>query len=373
MITLEKFLSLFNNKSISFDKFLKIATVKIGNQTVSIKEYIEKKNIDLKYIFLLFENIQNKKDYLTRFYKKSLKYNPKNIKITDEPMKSNDMNNNNNVQYKNIIRNIFFWEILKQTKSGIVNNPSFLDVLENLYNDYIIDYKILTPSSIHYIKENRIGSVFSSYYFRASILNPYLIYSLNQNIFKAKTIFTPTLGWGSYYYGFAESGIEEYVGVDVIPTVCNKIDNFSIKYYSNIKTNIICSPSENLLLDNRFLHKYKNHFELIFFSPPYFKLELYSGGKQSTTQYPTYELWLENYWEKTIILCEKLITKNGKGRLCYILSSYGKDNDCDLLKDMNKITKKYFKLIKKQPMFNKNVHVTNHRDTNEQIMIFSIL
>ena len=373
MISLEYFLNLFEYKNISFNKFLNLASVKIGEETIPLKEYIQKKEIDLQIIKLLFENIRNRYDYLTRFYNKSLLYDPRIIHILEEPMKNNHMNNNNNVQYKNIIRNMFFWEILKYTQSGMKNHPTFLEVLDDLYNHYIIDYKILTPSSIHYMKENRLGSVFSSYYFRASILNPYLIYSLNKSIFNATTVFTPTLGWGSYYYGFAESGMTHYVGVDVIPTVCKKIEQFSKKYYPYIQTNIICSPSENLLNNREFINKYKNFFELIFFSPPYFKLEIYKGGKQSTTQYPTYESWLENYWEKTIQLCEKLIIKNGKGRLCYILSSYGKDDECNLLKDMNNITKKYFKLKKIQPMFNKNVHVTSHRDTNEKIMIFSIL
>jgi hypothetical protein len=65
------------------------------------------------------------------------------------------------------------------------------------------------------------------------------------------------------------------------------------------------------------------------------------------------------------------IGKNG--RLCYILSGYGSQNtdeQYDLLKDMNNITKKYFKLKSQQPMYNKDVHVTNHKETAEKIMIF---
>jgi hypothetical protein len=37
---------------------------------------------------------------------------------------------------------------------------------------------------------------------------------------------------------------------------------------------------------------------------------------------------------------------------------------------MNTITKKYFKLKSQQPMYNKDVHVTNHKETAEKIMIF---
>jgi hypothetical protein len=59
--------------------------------------------------------------------------------------------------------------------------------------------------------------------------------------------------------------------------------------------------------------------------------------------------------------------------MCYILSGYGSDNtkeQYDLLADMNKITKKYFKLRSKQVMHNKDVHVTKHKETAEQIMVF---
>ena len=83
-----------------------------------------------------------------------------------------------------MIRNIHYEDILKNTYSGIENNPTFMKVLYDLYINRIIDYKILTPSAIHYIMDGRIGSVFSSFYFRASIMNPYLVYSLNKSLLK---------------------------------------------------------------------------------------------------------------------------------------------------------------------------------------------
>ena len=46
------------------------------------------------------------------------------------------------------------------------------------------------------------------------------------------------------------------------------------------------------------------------------------------------------------------------------------NNEYDLLDDMNKITSKYFKSKGTQPMYNKNVHSTKHRETGEQIMYF---
>jgi hypothetical protein len=86
--------------------------------------------------------------------------------------------------------------------------------------------------------------------------------------------------------------------------------------------------------------------------------------------YTTYEEWLDKYWDKTIQLCHHVLEKDG--RLCYILSGYGSENTgkYDLLGDMNRITKKLFRLKSSQPMYNKDVHVTTHKETAERILIF---
>jgi hypothetical protein len=371
MLTLDTFLSLFHSRTTpDYNYFFRNAKVRIHNKIISLKEYCIKKNIHTQDIKLLFENIRRRDLYLTRFYNKSLKC-PNSLMITEDPMKKREMNNDKNVIYKNIIRNMFYKEILQLTKSGMENNPSFMDVLYDLYVEHIIDYKLLTPSALHYIREGRIGSVFSSYYFRASILNPYLIYSLNKRIFRAKRIFTPTLGWGSYFYGFSQTGITHYVGVDVIPSVCSGVHTFT-RAFPQIDSEIICKPSENVAKDRRFMNKYRGFFDLVFFSPPYFKLELYPGSEQSTTNYSNYEDWLHHYWEKTIQLCKQLLEPSS-GKICYIISDYGSDNvgeKYNLIEDMNAITEKYFKYKEMLPMYNKNVHVTAHRETSEKIFIF---
>ena len=58
--------------------------------------------------------------------------------------------------------------------------------------------------------------------------------------------------------------------------------------------------------------------------------------------------------------------------MCYILSGYGSDNTqtYDLVSDMNKVSKEYFKIHSIQPMYNKDVHVTKHKITNEKIILF---
>ncbi len=351
-------------------------TVVVNTKSYSLSNYIAKKNIDLENIQLLFTHIQSRNQYLTRFYNKSLNpVSPLSMK-NETPMVSGEMNNNKLVNYKNIIRNMHWRNILKNTKSGMPNNPTFMDVLDNLYLNNQIDYKILTPSAMFYTKQNRIGSVFSSYYFRSSIMNPYLVYSLNASCLNATRVFTPTLGWTSYSYGFLETpSVVEYVGTDVIASVCDITRDFCALNYPDKIIDIYCIPSEDLLLDGVFMGKYTAHFDTVFFSPPYYCLELYEGENQSTNKYRSYEEWLENYWRKTVELCHTLLSQGGK--LCYILSGYGspiqkcKIKSFDLIKDMNSITMEYFGVpIEIQNLYNKNVHVTTHRETAEKIITF---
>lgn len=367
MLTLISFLGLFYSKnSNTFTAFLKNAQVKSGERYIPLKTYMQENNISKDDIHLVYKHIINRNDYLTRFFNTSLHIH--HVNIQENPMKKSNLDNNTLVNYKNIIRNIHFRNILQKTKSGLDNIQTFLDVLLDLYLREIIDYKILTPSAIHYIREGRIGSVFSSFYFRASIMNPYLVYSLNHTLLKGRNIFTPTLGWSSYAYGFAECPFtKEYVGVDVIPDVCNKTADF-MNRYPQINSKIICKPSEDLLADATFMKRYSRHFDTVFFSPPYYELEMYPGTNQSTRRYKTYEDWLQGYWYKTIQLCYHVL-ENG-GILCYILSSGGGRSQTNILEDMNRITKQFFTLKSILPMYNKNVHVTSHRQTSEKIMIF---
>ena len=115
---------------------------------------------------------------------------------------------------------------------------------------------------------------------------------------------------------------------------------------------------------------YREHFDTVFFSPPYYELELYPGKDQSTTVYKTYEEWLEGYWRTTIQLCSHVLKRGGT--LCYILSEGGGKHQTHILKDMNQITKSMFIYKSTIPMYNKNVHVTagSHRETAEKIVIF---
>lgn len=371
-ISLSQFLHLF--KRISplppFSKWLKVAKVKSGQKMTPLDVYQKARNISTAHLRIIYHHIANKDEYLTRFYNTSLAI--PDLHISDSPMPKSNLNNNSKVAYKNVIRNLHYRNILQKTHSGWVGLPSYMDVLFDLYKQDIIDYKIVTPSALHYIEAGRIGSVFSSFYFRASILNPYLVFSLNHSVLNGTNIFTPTLGWSSYAYGFAECPlVVEYVGCDVIPDVCQKTSDV-LDLYPKIQSAFYCQPSESLLKNSTFMTRYKNHFDVVFFSPPYYELELYPGKNQSTTVYKTYDDWLTGYWLNTLKVCKHVLKSGGK--LCYILSSGGgPHSNTDILKDMNTITQQLFSLKATIPMFNKNVHVTagSHRETSEKIMIFT--
>jgi len=372
ILRIEQFLSVFDGRLMNtFDEFVNTYTVRIRNNMTPLKEYALRKNISNKALNALYMHILERNKYLTRFYNTSLVVK-NNLHIKEEPMETKSMNNNKNVNYKNIVRNMHCEDILRNTYSGMENNPTFMNVLHDLYINRIIDYKILTPSAMHYTLNGRIGSVFSSFYFRASIMNPYLVYSLNKSLLKGTKVFTPTLGWSSYAYGFMEcEEIVEYVGTDVIDNVYNKTRTFIKDNYKEKTFKIFQIPSENLMKNAGFRKKYNSYFDLVFFSPPYFKLEMYPGDNQSTICYNNYDIWLKKYWEKTIQLCLHVLEPGG--RLCYILSGYGSknsNNSYNLIDDMNKITEKYFKHLDTLPLFNKNVHVTQHRETAEKIILF---
>ena len=373
-ISLKEFLDIFksSNKNDTFEKFYSKAQVKSGNKLIKLSEYVNSKNINMGDMRMLHNHIKHRDEYLTRFYTMSLRINDPKIHNVLKPMKINELDNNKEPLCKNIIRSMHAIDILQNTKSGIDNIPTYMDVLKDLYLKNIIDYKILTPSSLFYMNNGRLGSVFSSYYFRASIMNPYLVYSLNHRLLKGTKIFTPTLGWSSYSYGFLECPmVTEYVGTDVIKSVCDKTGKFARENYKDKQIDIYCKPSEDLMKLPKFANKYKNYFDVVFFSPPYYRLELYEGKNQSTEKYKTYKEWLDKYWEQTIKMCDYVLQPGG--RICYIISGYGSDkttNSINLVDDMNKITSKYFTYKRTLPMHNKNVHVTKHKETGEQIILF---
>ena len=355
--------SVFDN----YKTFVLTARVRLWNGTiVSLAKYrTENKHIksaDLKH---LYDHIITHSDYLTKFYNRSLQ-------ITDmltpdtKPMTLAGINNSSEQKYKNLVRNMFWREILRDTETYL-HSKSFLAVLEDLYKHNIINHQFLAPAALNHIAAGDIGKILSFNFFRASIMNPYVVYSLQRKVFKSRRVFTPTLGWGSYFHGFVAGGVSEYVGVDVMTNVCQKITEYAAEYHPEVKTHILCQPSESLLQSAPFMRRYQRYFDTVFCSPPYFRLELYNGGKQSTTEYPTYQSWLEGYWRATVRVCMHVLSPGGT--MCYILGNYRDGRtEYDLVGDMGRIMlQEGFKYKRMIPMQNVN---KKHDADIEKIVFF---
>ena len=144
---------------------------------------------------------------------------------------------------------------------------------------------------------------------------------------------------------------------------------------NDVKVDIYCKGSEILAKNAAFRRKYAGHFDTVFFSPPYYELEMYAGDAQSVRKYKTYPEWLEGYWRPTVELCHHVLVKGGGatnhtglGKMCFIISDY---EGHSLVKDMKAIAvEEGFRFLKKIPMLNKQVNY-REKDRGEQILFFS--
>jgi hypothetical protein len=131
--------------------------------------------------------------------------------------------------------------------------------------------------------------------------------------FNAKKVLDFSSGWGDRLCGFYASAAEEYVGIDPNPAVHEGYKE-QVEFYETFgiqkKTTFIKAPAEETDLS-----KYKEYFDMVFTSPPYFSLERYSQDiSQSWVRYKTPESWMENFMFATL---DKIIpTMTVGGHLC---------------------------------------------------------
>lgn len=317
---------------------------------------------------------------------------------------------------RRIVRNLFYLELLHLTEATntVKSKVSYWQALDNFYNQMKLEDRLMSPSSVKLFlrskgtkkEEKNVPKPpksfkgfnrnlnyhnffyqLQAYQGKASIINPYFIHWCLENLFnknggEGKKMLTPVLSWGSYLIAFMHTpGWDHYVGIDVMPTVCQKAD-FLAKYYHGLEemedirdqktVEIYCKPSELLAKDPKFLKKYKDYFDLVLICPPYFDMELYHEGQQSTDLYPDYDLWLKKYWEATCEMCYKCCTKGGT--FAMIINDYNtlKGKNYPLTKDMSKIVEKVgFKYDKYFYLFNRTSPLRmNKKERTERLVIF---
>ena len=322
---------------------------------------------------------------------------------------------------RRMVRNLFYLELLHLTEATntVKSKVSYWQALDNFYNKLKLEDRLMSPSSVKLFlrpkgtKKKEVGVPkppkgftgfnpdlnwhnffyqLQAYQGKASIINPYFIFWAMNNLFADGSslgsgngrIFTPVLSWGSYLIAFMHTqGWDHYVGVDVMPTVCQKVD-FLAKYYHKLpemkrtleespkKVELYCKPSELLARDSGFIKKHKGYFDLVLICPPYFDMEVYHEGQQSTDLYPDYDDWLKKYWEVTVEMCYKCCRKGGQ--FAMIINDYNtlKGDFYHLTADMGKIVEKVgFKFDKYYYLFNRTSPLrVNKKERTERLMIY---
>jgi hypothetical protein len=325
----------------------------------------------------------------------SNKKNALNLTMDEEV---NGISMQKNDASRRLIRNLFYKDILDYTKitNSVKSKVSFWQTFDNLYNKLILEDRLFAPSSIDLFLKDKRGKersysddnetnyvtmyyLIQNYQPKASILNPYTIYWIIDNLLPGtKRLFTPVLSWGSYLMAFMHLPYTEtYVGVDVIPRVCAKVNYLADWYQENSpqtrdkEVDIYCQPSESLLHDRNFMTKYKAFFDSVLMCPPYFDMEIYEGGDQSINLYPNYEDWLTNYWEDTVKLCHHTLRRGGW--FAYIINDYYDldKNYYPLIEDLASISSDYFQLVDVYTLYNRTSPLrANHKDRSEKLFIF---
>lgn len=328
---------------------------------------------------------------------------------------------------RRMIRNLFYLELLHLTQvtNTVKSNVSYWQALDNLYNKLQLEDRLFAPSSVKLFlrpkktkKEydnipapprgftgfnpklnwHNLFYLLQAYQPKASIINPYFVHWCMENIFLKKPkgsksrsrsrsrsrpndlrILTPVLSWGSYLTAFMHtSGWTHYVGIDVMPSVCEKVKFLANYYHSlpqteqNKKVELYCQPSEALAQDKNFLKKYEEYFDLVLICPPYYDMEIYHEGQQSIDTYPSYEEWLEKYWYQTCKLAFE--TLQSKGTYAVIMNDYFslQGDHFPLTKDLtDQAIRAGFKLDRFYYLFNRTSPLrVNKKERTERLSIF---
>lgn len=379
----------------------------IIKDTTKDKRYLNRDRV-IEYFYEII--IRNREKYLTCFFEAyfdfkdpdGLKWKGINLLSQKEGLEYPVISLQKNDPSRRLIRNLFYLELLHLTQvtNTVKSHVSFWGALDNMYNKLQLEDRFFAPSSVDLflrdkgtkreqrtgVKEINYNNLFyllQAYQPKASIFNPYSIKWTIDNVidkhlgYKGKSIFTPVLSWGSYLMAFMHSDYQEYVGVDVMPSVCDKVEFLANWYKSKTKsrsikqTTILCQPSETLLTDRKFLQKYSNHFDSILVCPPYYDMEIYHEGPQSLELYPTYKEWLKMYWGQTVEMCHK-VTKSG-GVFAMIANDY-KSLDGDtfaLVQDLHQYVSKYFNLEQIYYLQNRTSPLrVNTKDRTERLFIY---
>lgn len=331
---------------LNFENFLKTKQIgklwdKLKPDDIRIKTLKTKENF-YKWCYDFIHNDEPLKYYFNkRLSYKEIK--PVNIvDITDNAVKQKP----NNVR---LIRNINLESILDcRAFDGMSIKIAYKDALEDgkmcrfftmpsVFKDsYKNDFEAFTVTMKTITGQMSI--------FSPSVYKTLLHESYKYLKHKKPKVLIPSASWASPILATKDNN--DYSALHIVD-VQSKVLKTSEELFKHIHNNglfeelpyelkTFCVPSE------RMTEVIDDEYDIVFFCPPYYDLELYGGSdSQSTTLYKTYEEWLDLYWRKTVNECDKVLKSGGlfcfvMGRLC---RGYEMGND------MKKIAEEKFNLI----------------------------
>ncbi len=131
--------------------------------------------------------------------------------------------------------------------------------------------------------------------------------------FKARSVLDPSAGWGDRLIGALAAGIR-YVGVDPNPCVhegyAEIIKTFGVvdddTDHKSPPPTLIVAPFQDCELPA------SETFDMVFTSPPYFDLEVYSDDKtQSTNEFQQLDAWFEGFLIKSLSKAWEVLNATG--------------------------------------------------------------
>ena len=276
------------------------------------KEFYEKptKEDVQKAMYKLYKGNNNISE-ITRYYFRELMYD---CKLNVSKYSVNEIMNNK------VLSSYAYFLINKNKKLFFFVDVSTRSAMERFFG----------------LAKSNFGAIVSQ--FSLKIVNDILSkYNVNNNWYDF------SCGWGSRLTGALINDVN-YYGTDPNYLLVNKLNEYiedwkeCINNVNNDKK-IYCQGSEY------FIPELTNKIGLAFSSPPYYNLENYIYGEQSTKK-GSYDMWLSEYLEPTLNNIYKYLIENGI--LIVNIKSYSK---YDLENDLISATKKCGFVLRKTETF----------------------
>ena len=262
-------------------------------------------------------------------------------------------------KYGKICKNINFVNFYNTKKLWTTDSEYTFGLMKVMFEDFKLRNSLAGPAFFDHIckydgDSNQFWLDFMIGANRASIFNPATYRGILDTVFTGKTLLAPVMGWNSYQLAFYSSQFQNFIATDVIPDVVENgrllhqafldYQNKSVFVHQEKHVDLYLCPSEQLDQKHSFVEKYREQVDAVLFSPPYFDLEIYPSEDQSFSNYPDYQTWLREYWERTVKLCVEVMRPGAK--FGFVISNYVNKNKqmTTISQDMRDVVSKYLDL-----------------------------